>query len=135
MTNDSSPYGSELGRLIWETSRADEGTISFAGANIIADAIRAAGYFSPDQVTARIRAAQAEALEGLRDALYRGEGPDLSADSDIVYGEWIGNRADQIRSRPCSCGSPDTTSLNPREVVVHRADGTCYIDIADGSRS
>lgn len=35
---------SELGRLIWETSRADEGTISVTGADIIADKLRKAGY-------------------------------------------------------------------------------------------
>ena len=35
---------SELGRLIWETSQRDEGSISATGANIVADAILAAGY-------------------------------------------------------------------------------------------
>jgi len=40
--------------------------------------------------------ARGEALREARDVLYRGEGPDLVADSDIVYGEWLGNRADQI---------------------------------------
>lgn len=33
-----------LARLIWETSRADEGTISATGADIIAEAILNAGY-------------------------------------------------------------------------------------------
>jgi hypothetical protein len=36
--------GSELGWIIWETSRADEGTISVTGADIVADAVRDAGY-------------------------------------------------------------------------------------------
>lgn len=27
----------------------------------------------------------------------------------------------------CTCGSRETYSLNPAEVVVHRADGPCYI--------
>lgn len=39
---------------------------------------------------------KAEALREARDDLYAGYGPDLSADSDIVYGEWLGNRADRI---------------------------------------
>lgn len=34
----------------------------------------------------------------------------------------------------CSCGS-DATSLNPAEVVVHRADGPCYIAPAVGPAS
>lgn len=34
----------ELARVIWETSRGDEGTISATGANIVADAILAAGW-------------------------------------------------------------------------------------------
>lgn len=38
------PEREAIGRLVWETSRADEGTISVTGANIIADAILAAGY-------------------------------------------------------------------------------------------
>lgn len=33
----------------------------------------------------------------------------------------------------CSCGAPDTTSLNPAEVVVHRTDGPCYIAPAQPS--
>jgi hypothetical protein len=43
-----------------------------------------------------IREARAEALYAARDALYRGEGPDMFEDSDIVYGEWLSNRADAI---------------------------------------
>lgn len=35
---------SELGRIIWETSRRDEASISATGADIIAAAITAAGY-------------------------------------------------------------------------------------------
>lgn len=27
----------------------------------------------------------------------------------------------------CTCGSPETYSLNPAEVVVHCTDGPCYI--------
>jgi len=34
----------EIARIIWETSRDDEGSISATGANIIADALVAAGY-------------------------------------------------------------------------------------------
>jgi hypothetical protein len=37
----------ELGRIIWETSQRDEATISATGANIVADAILAAGYRKP----------------------------------------------------------------------------------------
>jgi hypothetical protein len=44
-------------------------------------------------------AAAVAALESARDALYRGEGPDVVADSDIVYGEWLGNRADLLAAR------------------------------------
>lgn len=28
-----------------------------------------------------------------------------------------------VKERPCSCGAPDATSLNPAEAVVHRRDG------------
>ena len=49
-----------------------------------------------DWLAAREAAARAEALYEARDALYRGEGPDMFEDSDIVYGEWLGNRADSI---------------------------------------
>lgn len=48
------------------------------------------------QHDARIRA---EALRDARDALYAGEGPDLVVDADIVYGEWVGNRADRVEGR------------------------------------
>jgi hypothetical protein len=41
----------ELGRLIWETSRTDEQSISATGANIVADAILAAGYSKPRTIT------------------------------------------------------------------------------------
>ncbi|AYN57468.1 hypothetical protein HOU47_gp62 [Arthrobacter phage Constance] len=41
----------ELGRIIWTTSHRDEGTISATGANILADAILAAGYRKPHQIT------------------------------------------------------------------------------------
>ncbi len=34
----------KLGRIIWNTSRADEGTISYIGANHIAEAILASGW-------------------------------------------------------------------------------------------
>lgn len=34
----------ELGKIIWETSHSDEATISATGANIVADALLAAGY-------------------------------------------------------------------------------------------
>lgn len=52
---------------------------------------------SDDNPTAiAIRAIKAEALRDARDALYRGEGPDLVCDSDVVYGEWLSNRADAI---------------------------------------
>jgi hypothetical protein len=44
---------SGLGRLIWTTSRADEGTISITGADIIADAIIAAGWTPPAQTPKR----------------------------------------------------------------------------------
>jgi hypothetical protein len=43
----------------------------------------------------REAAIKAEALYEARDALYRGEGPDMFQDSDIVYGEWLSNRADR----------------------------------------
>lgn len=35
----ATPTREQLGKVIWDTSRADEGTISATGANIIADAI------------------------------------------------------------------------------------------------
>ena len=38
----------EVARIIWETSRADEGTISYAGANIIARALQASGHVATD---------------------------------------------------------------------------------------
>lgn len=41
-----------LGRIIWETSRADESTISATGANIVADAILTAGYRLPEPTVA-----------------------------------------------------------------------------------
>lgn len=48
-------------------------------------------------VVAEIEAeARAGALRDARDDLYAGYGPDFAADSDIVYGEWLGNRADSI---------------------------------------
>ena len=37
----------DLGRIIWDTSRADESAISATGANIVADAILAAGWRPP----------------------------------------------------------------------------------------
>lgn len=48
--------------------------------------------------TIAIRAIRAETLRDARDALYRGEGPDLYQDADIVYGEWLSNRACQIEA-------------------------------------
>lgn len=45
---------------------------------------------------ALIAEAESQALYDARDALYRGEGPDAYADADIQYGEWLGNRGDQI---------------------------------------
>jgi hypothetical protein len=48
------------------------------------------------ELRARFDEAQREALYAARDALYRGEGPDMFEDSDIVYGEWLSNRADAI---------------------------------------
>lgn len=36
-----------LGKIIWETSRADEASISATGANIVADAILASGWSRP----------------------------------------------------------------------------------------
>jgi len=41
------PERQALGKLIWETSRYDEGTISATGANIVADAIRAKYTLTP----------------------------------------------------------------------------------------
>ncbi|MFE4229173.1 hypothetical protein ACFRJ8_14940 [Arthrobacter sp. NPDC056886] len=41
----------ELGRIIWETSHHDEQTISATGANIVADAVLAAGYSKPRTIT------------------------------------------------------------------------------------
>jgi hypothetical protein len=38
--------------------------------------------------------------------------------------------------KPCRCGSPETYSLNPAEVVVHRRDGEpCYIAPVDGGEA
>lgn len=41
-----------LGQIIWDTSRAGESTISATGANIVADAILAAGYRLSDEARA-----------------------------------------------------------------------------------
>jgi uncharacterized coiled-coil protein SlyX len=43
------PAREALGRLIWDTSRRDEGTISATGANVVADAILSAGWINPDR--------------------------------------------------------------------------------------
>ena len=32
----------------------------------------------------------------------------------------------------CTCGDPTAYSLNPAEVVVHCADGPCYVAAAEG---
>jgi len=40
-----------LAGRIWDASRADEGTISATGANIVADALVTAGYTKPRTVT------------------------------------------------------------------------------------
>jgi hypothetical protein len=64
----------------------------------IARAVLAAGYLSSDQVTARIRAAQAEALESLADDLdvTWNRGHDRSVHP---YSHLLRERADQIRAR------------------------------------
>ena len=41
----------QVGRVVWETSRVDEGTISATGANIVADAILAAFHVTPKTTT------------------------------------------------------------------------------------
>ena len=46
------PEKDALAELIWNTSRADEGTISATGANIIARALRGAGYRITDECDA-----------------------------------------------------------------------------------
>lgn len=53
----TTPGDHGLGKLIWETSHADEGTISATGANIVAQAILASDF------VAQIRA---ETLEEAR---------------------------------------------------------------------
>lgn len=45
-----------LAQIIWNTSHADEGTISAAGANKIAAALMAAGWCPPEHVDALIKA-------------------------------------------------------------------------------
>lgn len=42
-----------LGRIIWDTSRADESTISFAGANIVARAILTSDWLASHVAAAR----------------------------------------------------------------------------------
>ena len=56
-----------------------------------------------------IRERTAQALYEARDALYRGEGPDAYADADILYGEWLGNRADRL-TRPVPSADTEATS-------------------------
>lgn len=46
----TTPNDHGLGKLIWETSRADEGTISVTGANIVAQAILASDTVVDDDV-------------------------------------------------------------------------------------
>lgn len=41
----------DLGKIIWEISHADERSISVTGANIVADAVLAAGYTKPRTIT------------------------------------------------------------------------------------
>ncbi|MDQ7877334.1 hypothetical protein Q9R08_05020 [Microbacterium sp. QXD-8] len=48
-----------MARIIWETSRADEGTISATGANIVARALAATGFFRQGPITdAQVKAAR-----------------------------------------------------------------------------
>lgn len=57
-----------LGQIIWETSRADESTISYAGANIVARAILASDWLAGVRAQAR-REALSEAAQGLSDKM------------------------------------------------------------------
>lgn len=91
----------------------------------------AEALLASDWLAARIRAEKAEAwFAGYDKGNLDGYFGTTDERSKSPYAD-----LDPYRSQPasCSCGSPDTTSLNPREVVVHRTDGPCYI--ADQIRS
>lgn len=60
----------ELAKIIWETSRADESTISAMGANIVADAILASGFLAKAWEEGRCAAAR-----GVRSNPYVGDNP------------------------------------------------------------
>ncbi len=60
------------------------------------DAHRAHVVEQLEPLLARVRA---EALREAADALFDGMGPDMVADSDMVYGEWLLARANQ-EARP-----------------------------------
>lgn len=53
-----------LAELIWTTSRNDEGTISATGANIVADAILAAGWTPPPRTAQSLPCPACQALAG-----------------------------------------------------------------------
>lgn len=66
---ETTPDDHGLGKLIWETSRADEGTISVAGANIIAQAILASDF------VAKVRADAVREVDAPRHGTNRGYVP------------------------------------------------------------
>lgn len=101
-----------LGQIIWETSRADESTISYAGANIVAKAILAsdwlAGYNASRAEAAEARAAALEAaVRELADVWDRNPQGAIGSDrrcarreavsmSDQIKPEWVEKAAAAI---------------------------------------
>jgi hypothetical protein len=60
MSEPQSPTEHVAARLIWETSRADEGTISATGADHVARALRRAGLLAPPTPSPQMTARQAK---------------------------------------------------------------------------
>ena len=65
------------------------------------------------------------------------EFPEETKRIDEAFDRLRGPREDHVMSEnltadTCTCGDPTAYSLNPAEVVVHCADGPCYIAAAEG---
>lgn len=99
-----------------------------------ADATRR-GYPAPGDGLTFAQEKHAEHLRALI-AAHQSTEPD-EGQIERYYAAQQGHAAHQSErtdtAEACSCGAPDTTSLNPAEVVVHRTDGPCYIAPAQPS--
>ena len=68
---------------------------------------------------------------GLHDFIGEDGDGDWGAVWENLYDMCAKGRA-AMDTKTCTCGDPTAYSLNPAEVVVHCADGPCYVAAAEG---